>query len=121
MDGSMDGHQVVCVCLGGVSDPLQLHYPRPESLDSDKVAADTNGLPRRTRYRTKLGWFFWVCMVHCDDTTKGEWQIWFSKPDTETNWVAYFGSARFTVTIRRNLGSTATRPAVQPADIGWPT
>ena len=35
---------------------VALGLPR---YDASKVATDTNILGLRTRYRTKLGWFFW--------------------------------------------------------------
>ena len=40
-----------------------------------KVATYTNILALRTRYRTKLGWFFWFCPIQRYDTTMGKWQI----------------------------------------------
>ena len=32
-------------------------------------------LDLQTRYRTRLGWFFWFCPIQRYDTTKGIWQI----------------------------------------------
>ena len=40
-----------------------------------KVATDTNILDLRTRYRSKLGWFFCFCPIQRHNTTKGKWQI----------------------------------------------
>ena len=37
-----------------------------------KVATDTKILYLRTRYRTKLGWFFWFCRIQRYNTTKGK-------------------------------------------------
>ena len=33
--------------------------PKQDNCINTKVATDTNILDLRTRYRTKLGWFFW--------------------------------------------------------------
>ena len=61
----------------------------------DKVATDTNILDLRTRYRTRLGWFFWFCLIQRYVTTKGKWQILYLRTRYTTKLVGSFGSAQY--------------------------
>ena len=74
-------------------------------LQKTKVATDTNILDPRTRYRTKLGWFFWFWPIQRYDTTKGKWQILYlrTRYRSKLGWFFWFGPIH--VTIRHNLGS----------------
>ena len=57
----------------------------------------------RTRYRTKLGWFFWFWPIQRYDTTMGKWQILClrTRCRSKLGWFFWFGSIH--VTIHRNL------------------
>ena len=61
-----------------------------------KVATDTNILDLRTKYITKLGWFFWFWPIQRYDTTMGKWQILYlrTRYRSKLGWI--FGSARYT-------------------------
>ena len=69
----------------------------------NKVATDTKILDLRTRYRTKLGWFFWFWPIQRYNTTKGKWQIVYLRTRfrTKLGWFFWFGP--ILETIRRNL------------------
>ena len=68
-----------------------------------KVATDTNILDLRTRYRTKLGWFFWFWPIQRYDTTMGKWQSLYlrTRYRSKLGWFFWFGPIH--LTIRRNL------------------
>ena len=70
----------------------------------DKVATDTNILDLRTRYRSKLGWFFWFRPIQRYYTTMGKWQILYlrTRYRSKLGWFFWFGPIH--ATIRRNLG-----------------
>ena len=61
-----------------------------------KVANDINILDLRTRYRTKLDWFFRFFPIQRYDRTMGNGKFCISEPHTDPNWVGSFGSARCT-------------------------
>ena len=61
-------------------------------------------LDLQTRYRTRLGWFFWFCPIQRYDTTKGKWQILYlrTRYRTKLGWFFWFGPIH--VKILHNLG-----------------
>ena len=73
------------------------HRKFPNSLI--KVATDTKILDLRTRYRTKLGWFFWFCQIQRYDTTKRKWQILYlrTRYRTKLDWFFWFDAIHETI------------------------
>ena len=64
-----------------------------------KVATDTNILDLRTRYRTKLGWFFWFVPIQRYNTTVGKWQILYlwTRYRYKLGWFFWFGPIQVTI------------------------
>ena len=75
-----------------------------QNIPSSKVATDTKILDLRTRYRTKLGWFFWFCLMRRYHTIQGKWQIVYLRTRYRTKVGRFFWFGTIHETICRNLG-----------------
>ena len=80
-----------------------------------KVATDTNILDLLTRYRTKLGWFFWFWPIQRFDTTMGKWQILYLRTRYRSKLGLLFWFGPIHVTIRRNLANEGRVSLAKPA------
>ena len=79
-------------------------------IGMSKVATDTYILDLRTKYITKLGWFFWFWPIQRYNTTKGKWQILYPRTRYRSKLGWFFWFDRIHVTIRRNLGNEGSKP-----------
>ena len=82
-----------------------IDHSHNEGAQIGEVATDTDILCLRTRYRTKLGRFFWFYPIQRCDTIKGKWQIVYLRTTyrTKLGWFFWFGT--ILETIRRNLAN----------------
>ena len=59
----------------------------------------------RTRYRTKLGWFFWFWPIQRYNTTMGKSQIFYLRTTYRSKLVFFFWFGPIHMMIRRNLAN----------------